>query len=79
MRTLTPRYLLRFYNNSLASEESMRKSWNYFGGGHRKEMVVECGEEDGEHGEVGKAEWMRTMECVWYWNGTCKIKAQRRH
>ncbi len=41
-------------------------------------MVVECGEEDGEHVE-GKAEWMRTMECVWHWNGTCKIKAQRHH
>ena len=26
-------------------------------------MVIECGEEDGEHGEVGKAEWMRKMEC----------------
>ena len=39
-------------------------------------MFVEREEEDGEHGD-GKAEWMRTMHCVWRWNGTCKIKAQR--
>ncbi len=30
-----------------------------------EEMLVECGEEDGEQGE-GKAEWMRTRECVWH-------------
>jgi len=28
-------------------------------------MLIKCGEEDGEQGE-GKAEWIRTRECVWH-------------